>query len=73
MGNNKRELQELYIRAASHCLNKASKFYADDLAAVREAAKKKSVAQLRESILRLAYEPSWREVRENCQFAGLAP
>lgn len=69
MTNAKTQLAAAYVRTAAQSLHKDSKFYADDLAAIKAAAGRKSVAELRESLARMGAVAavSQAEIRVHCQ------
>ena len=58
-----------YVAVASANLNKSSKWYEDDLAAIRKAARRKSDKELRESIAwwKSVAAVTENEIRRNCQ------
>jgi len=65
-------LQLQGFNLAKSKLDKSSKFYADDLASLREFYSKKSEADCREVIERMTCKPmSEKEMRLHCQFGGL--
>lgn len=69
----RKQLEAAYIAQAVRSLNKSSRFYADDKAAIRAHATRKTVKELRESIGRLGAvdQVSQSEINTHCQFAGL--
>ena len=52
---------------AAKTLNKKSKFYAEDLAALRAHYCKKDARSCREAVGRLSVEVSQAEINRNCQ------
>jgi hypothetical protein len=64
------QLMAAYIRLASQNLRKDSKFFAEDMARIEVAAKRKTIAELRETLARMKATDtvSQAEMRTHSQF-----
>ena len=68
--NERAQLMAAYIRLASQNLRKDSKFFAEDMARIEVAAKRKTIAELRETLARMKATDtvSQAEMRMHSQF-----
>ena len=65
------QLRTLVFKLQASTMNPKSKWYKADCADLKKHNATRSKAQLIETICRLSYVPTEKEMNENCQFDGL--